>query len=259
MSGPVDSRPEPPGWAGCRVVAHRGACRRAPENTLAAFSAALELGAQAIELDVQRTRDGELVVIHDETVDRTTDGSGPVRELSLAEIRSLDAGSWFRPAFAGERVPTLSEVIRTVRGKACLNVEIKGGPNPGVAPDDDIAGQVLELLRAEDFLGQVLISSFNHEILARVRALDAAVPIAVLYLRHHSHALEVAARVGAQALHPFFASVTPGMVRAAHRRGLRVNPWTVDSPWVGRLLFSFGADAIITNQPSVLALAGRRT
>ncbi|HKX16797.1 MAG TPA: glycerophosphodiester phosphodiesterase family protein, partial [bacterium] len=147
-------------------VAHRGASREAPENTLAAFHLALDAGAAAIECDVQRTRDGRLVVIHDQTVDRTTDGRGAVGGLAFEDLRRLDAGRWFGPGFAGERVPSLDEVLALVRGRAFVLLEIKHGP----VFYDGIERQVAEALRRLGMPAAALVMSFDHPAVRAMRA-----------------------------------------------------------------------------------------
>lgn len=151
-------------WA----IAHRGAMLEAPENTLAAFRRAIELGADLIELDVHQTADGHVVVIHDETVDRTTDGSGIVLAMSLQELRCLDAGSWTGPQFAGERVPTLLEVLELTRGQVGLVIEIKAGStrHPG------IEAAIVQLLQATGRVDDVVLISADDEAIKEVRRLD---------------------------------------------------------------------------------------
>jgi glycerophosphoryl diester phosphodiesterase len=135
------------------VVGHRGTRRFAPENTLAAFDKAIELGARSIEIDVRMTRDGEFVIMHDPWVDRTTDGTGLVSQMTLAEIRKLDAGSWFSPSFAGERVPTLREALRAVKGRAAVDIDFKSGP-------DNSAELITQILDEEGFDDGTLVTVF---------------------------------------------------------------------------------------------------
>lgn len=147
------------------IVAHRGASAMAPENTLAAFRAAVELGADAIELDVQRTADGQLIVMHDPTVDRTTDGRGPLAAHSLAALKALDAGGWFGPQFAGERLPTLQEAVNVIEEKAGLFIEIKQGP----VFDDSIETAVAAVIQDAGLTARCEISSFDHFTVRRMK------------------------------------------------------------------------------------------
>jgi glycerophosphoryl diester phosphodiesterase len=232
-------------------LAHKGASHEAPANTLAAFLLAQELGADGVELDVQLSRDGKVVVIHDDTVDATTDGHGPVREKTLAELKALDAGSLFDPVFAGQRIPTLQEVVDAVGQGLRINIELKTES----AKDDGLAAAVVHLVEENDLLDRVVVSSFNPLALWRVRRLNPWIPLGMLYdeglpfflrrpwLRH---------LVRPAALHPEGAMVDAAYVRWARSRGYRVHTWTVDDP--GRMwqLVQAGVDLIITNRPDVL-------
>jgi glycerophosphoryl diester phosphodiesterase len=155
------------------VVAHRGAPHQAPENTLASFAAALAIGVDAIELDVHLSRDGHLVVIHDERLERTTDGRGLVHEWTLAELKALDAGGWFGSAFAGERIPTFDEALALIGRRAAVQVEIKGRT-------DGVAEATVAALRARGLLDTAMVTSFHLDRLPRVRALAPGVAIGAL-------------------------------------------------------------------------------
>ena len=151
------------------VIAHRGASSYAPENTLAAFDLALQMGARHIELDVDMTSDGHVVVIHDDTVDRTTNGSGPVTGHTLAALRALDAGSWFGAAFAGAQIPTLDEVLARYQGRAHVHTEIKGHTT-------DLSHRTADLVRHHRMSDQVTITSFQRVRLEEVRAYAPELP-----------------------------------------------------------------------------------
>ncbi|MDW8069282.1 MAG: glycerophosphodiester phosphodiesterase [Anaerolineae bacterium] len=231
-------------------IAHRGASAVAPPNTLAAFRRAADLGADGVELDVHLSADGVPVVIHDFTVDATTDGSGRVRDLPLAALKALDAGSRFDPAFAGERIPTLEEVFAEVGGRLLVNVELKSMPGndyPG------LEAAVAALIRRHGLTNRVLVSSFNPFALRRFRREMPEVPIGFLY---ETAPLSCAARLAAalvglrpQAVHPWWRMITPQTVRWAHARGRRIVAWTVDDPAAIARLAAWGVDAIITNHP----------
>jgi len=238
-------------------IGHRGASAETPENTLAAFRRALEVGADGLELDLHLTRDGEVVVIHDDRVDRTTDGRGFVHEMSLAGLRRLDAGSWFnrrcpdraRPAFAGAPVPTLQEVFDLARPVgAVLYLEIKHGP--GYRPA--LVERVLAGLAQNRYAARAVIECFDHTVLAGVTRHNPALSICPLFEAGSAGVLVVAAALGAPELAPHWTLVSPELVQAAHAAGRRVTAWTADDPAVMRALVAAGADAVITNFPSRL-------
>jgi glycerophosphoryl diester phosphodiesterase len=219
-------------------IAHRGASGSEPENTLRAFARALEMGATWLELDVRLVHD-RLLVIHDDTLDRTTSGSGPLARRSLAELRALDAG-------LGERVPFLEEVLELARGRARLNVELKG---PGAA------GPTVRLLQREVaagrwWHGQLLVSSFEWDALAEVRRLDPALPVAPLVGKGAGgEVLETAARLEAVAIHVSRWSARSRLVNAAHGRDLAVRVFTVNRAWEYDLMARLGVDGIFTDFP----------
>jgi glycerophosphoryl diester phosphodiesterase len=226
-------------------IAHRGASGRAPENTHAAFAAALDLGAEAIELDCQLSADGELVVIHDETLDRTTDGRGPVGDRSAAELARLDAGSWFAAEFRGERIPRLADVLAQLRGHGTLNVEIKSARDLGV-----IEPKLAALVAAEHATEWVVFSSFHP---AGVRNMRAAAPWARLGVLCDQEplpdGLALAVELGAEVLIPGRRWVDGRVLAAAHARGLAVWVWTVNEPGEMRRLIALGVDAIFSDYP----------
>ena len=236
------------------VMAHRGARGLAPENTLAAFRTAIDVGADAIELDVQPCATGELVVIHDHTLDRTTNGSGPVAEATLSALRSLDAGSWFGAQYTGERIPTPGEALDLAQGRLKVNIEIK---TSGLE-DRDVEAQLVEAIRARRMEGEVLISSFNPAALLRIKTLAPGLPRALIYgsLEGFPLDLEVLALA---ALHPHHRLVHAAMVEMARSRGYAVNAWTVNEAGDMREMLSLGLDAITTDHPERLRALLPRT
>jgi glycerophosphoryl diester phosphodiesterase len=231
--------------------AHQGASHEAPGNTLAAFLLAAELGADGIELDVQLTRDGEIVVIHDLTLEATTDGRGRVSSQTLAELRELDAGSWFDPAFAGQEIPTLQEVVEAVGHQLLLNVELKTTR----LGDDGLADAVVRLLEENHLLDRVVVSSFNPLAIWRVRRLNPWISIGLLYAPDTPLLLRrpwMRHWVRPDALHPHYTSVDAGYVQWARKKGYRVHTWTVDDRKEMERLIQAGADIIITNRPDLL-------
>ncbi len=236
------------------IIAHRGDSEQRPENTLASFASALEAGADIVELDVQLTRDGHAVVIHDPSLDRTTNGSGRVAELTLPQLRSLSAGypSRFGDAFAGERVPTLGEALAFLKGRARARIEIK--PE---SVDDDAAGGVealcIEAVRRAGMASEVALISFEPRALLRCRELAPELKRGHLFL--HATPDEVVA--GARAVEcdlvmPEKRMLSDGLVRRLHEARLNVATWVVDDPEELRALLRYELFAVASNRPGVL-------
>jgi len=225
------------------VWAHRGASAVAPENTMAAFRAAEAAGADGIELDVHLSRDGVPVVLHDETLERTTDGRGPVGAVSLAQLRQLDAGAWFDPAFAGERLPTLEEVFVWASDRLRLNVEIKAA-EAGLA--------VVELLRNNPRV-RILVSSFDHGMLEQLRRHAPELPLAFLVdSPFWRRAVRRAVQCRAESLHPRYDLLSHPLLAACRRQGLAVHCWTVDRPEESASLRRRGVAGVFTNDPALI-------
>lgn len=223
--------------------AHRGASCCAPENTMTAFASAVESGCDGIELDIHLTRDGIPVVIHDETLQRTTDSCGPVAARTWQQLRQLDAGSWFAAEFAGESIPSLEEVLQAFGGRLRLNLEIKEF-RAGMA--------VLELLGHYPS-AQIVVSSFNDDLLQRLRSTNAQLPIAVLFdSGNWRQAVQIAQGLSACAFHPAVNLVTRPMIAACVHAGLPVSVWTVDRACVARSLVRAGISGLFTNDPATL-------
>jgi glycerophosphoryl diester phosphodiesterase len=220
----------------------------APENTLAAFVKAMDMGAHMSELDIHQSRDGELIVIHDAQVSRTTDGAGAVSELTLADIKKFDAGTWFGPQYAGERVPTLQEVIDLVRGRMALNVEVKAGQE-GLYPG--IIDRLIDHVVKNGLEEGLVVSSFRQEYLLELRSKAPRVRAALLYSKPFAEPWREAAEQGWD-LHPNASAVDGELIKEAHSRGITVRAWTVNEPEVMRQLIDLGVDAIITNFPDRL-------
>jgi glycerophosphoryl diester phosphodiesterase len=225
------------------IWAHRGASAVAPENTMAAFRAAAAAGADGIELDVHLSREGAPVVIHDETVERTSDGRGAVARKTLAQLQRLDAGGWFAPAFAGETVPTLEAVFAWAADRLLLNVEIKA-VSAGLA--------VVELLRAYPQV-RVLISSFNHTLLEQLRLQNPDLPLGFLVdTRFWRRAVRRAVGCRAESVHPRFDLLSRPLLAACQRHGLAVHCWTVDHPDACIALRRRGVAGVFTNDPALI-------
>jgi glycerophosphoryl diester phosphodiesterase len=230
------------------VFAHRGACKVAPENTLPAFEAAIRSGADGVELDVQYSSDGHLVVIHDLTLEALTNGTGRVTAHPLAALRVLDAGSHFGPEFAGTRIPLLNEVLDLVRGKLLVNVELK-------VPDRGSAGlgaEVVKTVRAHGMADQVVISSFNPFELRKAKTVGPEIECALLV----AHDLPGWMRWGvtrrysrADGVHPESVMVDMAYAAWARNAHLPLRVWTVDDEAEMRRLIALGVDAVITDLP----------
>jgi glycerophosphoryl diester phosphodiesterase len=232
-----------------KIFAHRGCSAVAPENTMSAFRKAIEVGADGVELDVQRSRDGEIVVIHDETVNRTTNGSGWIYDLTLAEMKRLDSGSWFSPRFAGEMIPTLSEVLTLFEPTSMwLNIELKNNK----VPYAHIEEQVVDRIEYFGLQDRVILSSFNHQRLHHLHLYRPTWQLAALYNLILFEPWSYARHLGVTALHPFYRTVTAEMINGCHQHGIAVRPYTVDEPDVMVRLLQYEADAIISNVPDRL-------
>jgi glycerophosphoryl diester phosphodiesterase len=231
------------------VIAHRGASGTRPENTLASFRHAEALGAHMVELDVQLSRDGAVVVIHDWTLGRTTGARGRVASRTLAELQALDAGAWFAPGFRGERIPTLQQVLDAIT--LPINVELKARGEDGL---EARASEVVEAAGAER---RVVYSSFHPESLVRLRRRSPSAAIAVLTSEHRlAPALRLAGRVGATALHIRKDGVAPGEVHAAVTQGLQVRAWTVNDPEEFARLADAGVSGVFTDFPERFLQSG---
>jgi glycerophosphoryl diester phosphodiesterase len=224
-------------------IAHRGASAEFPENTLTAFDAAIAAGADVCELDVQRSADGALIVMHDDSVERTTDGKGKVAALKLETIKRLDAGAWFASRFAGEGVPLLGEVFELAHGRCALNVELK-------APE--VAAQVCDLIGEWHAEQSTVISSFDWQALTLVRRIAPELRVGLLASRGPARILGAAVKMKAAAINPSFELITAEYCARAHRQGLAIYAWTVDDPAQMRRLIVAGADGIMTNHPKRL-------
>lgn len=236
------------------IWAHRGASLAAPENTIPAFELAFAQGADGIELDVQRSRDGVLVVCHDESIDRTSNGSGAIAGLTLGQLRRHDFSNG-RSGYVRVPIPLLAEVLELVHGTdRVVNIELKNSTvrYPGIEE------QVESLVTAFGLTDQVWYSSFNHLSLQRLAELGSRVGRGVLYVEPMVRPWLYANSFGATALHPMAATVDAELIASAHEAGVRVHPWTVDDPQAIRALAAAGADAVITNVPQVArrALSG---
>ena len=231
------------------VIAHRGASGTRPENTLVSFRHAEALGAHMVELDVQLSRDGAVVVIHDWTLSRTTGVRSRVATRSLAEMEELDAGAWFAPDYRGERIPTLQQVLGAIT--LPVNVELKA------RGEDGLEARAFDVVEAAGAADRVVYSSFHPESLLRLRQRSPSAAIAVLTSeRRLARALRLAGRVGATALHIRKDGVAPGEVRAALAQGLEIRAWTVNDPEEFARLADAGVSGVFTDFPERFLQSG---
>jgi glycerophosphoryl diester phosphodiesterase len=234
------------------VISHAACKGHAPENTLAGIRAALELSSDAIEIDVHTTSDGVPVLLHDDTLDRTTDGRGGVRTMALADVQRLDAGARrFGDRFAGEHVPTLEQVLERTRGRALLVIEIK---------QRAIEREVVDVVRRMGAAGDVMVWSFQPSVVGRVRELAPEIPCGQLWSERDpdpEKMCAVALAQNAQAVCPNHTFVTDALLRRALRRGLRVFTWTPDDPSEIARLHDLGVDGICSNFPERVHAAFR--
>ena len=239
----------------CWLVGHRGAMGHAPENTFASFNLAHHLGAEFVECDVHLSKDKRVVVIHDERVDRTTDGHGFVKDLTLQQIKKLDAGSWHSKKFKGERVPTLEELLLWAKKQIShrrfqmgVAIEIKNHP----VRYPEIAERVIETLVQTGMESRVVLISFDHGAVKEAKAVNEKVATGILYDKALADPCKRALQMKADALFPRGNLVTKRLVQKAHKEGLAVATWTVNEPREMKRIIACGADAIATNFPERL-------
>lgn len=225
------------------ITAHRGSSAQAPENTRAAFHLAVLDGCDAIELDVQTCADGTVVVMHDRDLRRVAGDPRRLEDLAWIELQRVDVGRGFQARFAGERIPTLSDVLAWARDRVKLNIELKyNRPDPALAP------AVLGLLRAHCMLDQCVITSFNAAAMQAVRASEPAARTGLILTTPGPDVFGVAMDIVSVAK----AAATPDFIRAAHHAGRAVHVWTVNEPATLQYLIEAGADNVITDQPDRL-------
>ena len=228
-------------------VGHRGAKGHAPENTMLSFMMGADMGVTAVETDVHLSKDGEVVLIHDHTVDRTTDGHGFVKDMTLAELKKLDAGSWYDARFAGERIPTLTELLAWAKDRVGVAIEIKNGPiyYPGIAE------KTIRLVREHGMERQVILISFDHFVLREAKQIAPEIATGILYVGGLVDAVAAARAALADALHPHWSFVTPELVRTVHEAGLAISPWNPNDLPTLRMLSQMGVDSVGTDYPEL--------
>lgn len=229
--------------------AHRGASGYYPENTMVAFEKAMEMGCTGFETDVQVTKDGVLVIIHDEMVDRTTDGVGWIKDYTYNELIKLDAGSWKSKEFSAARIPTLEEFISLVKDKdLIINLELK----TGIVLYEGIEEKVIDLIYKNKMEKKVILSSFNHYSVVRCKEISKELKTGLLYSDGLYKPYNYAIATGADAIHPNFRAINDDIIRESKAAGVEVNLYTVNEEKDMRRFFKLGVGGIITNYPDKL-------
>lgn len=239
---------------GFTIIAHRGASAYYPENTLASFDGAIQLGAEMVELDVQLSRDGEVIVFHDETLSRCTDGRGRTAAHTLSELKKLDAGIRFGAEFRGTRIPTLEEALSFCDGKIAVNIEIKAGVVTGTVTGG-IEEKCLNIVEKAGMGRHVVFSSFDPRALRHLREIDKNSAVAVLYdKKHHGSQLpsEITAMFEADSFNCKQREISRKWLDDFRRKGISVNVYTVNEARGMRRLLGAGVEGIFTNRPDVL-------
>ena len=237
------------------LVGHRGAMGHAPENTLSSFVLAQKMGAEFVECDVHLSKDKRCIVMHDEGVERTTNGLGLIRDLTVKQIRNLDAGSWFSRKFKGEKVLTLDELLLWTKKQSSLSgfqlgmaIEIKNEPVRYLAIEENVIGSVVKA----GMESRVILISFDHGVVKRAKAANRKIAAGILFDRPLNDPFQRARDVRADALFPRRHLVTRDLVQKAHKKGLAVATWTVNEVREMKKILACGVDAMATNYPDVL-------
>lgn len=218
------------------ITGHRGAAKLEPENTCLSIQKAIDLGVDQIEIDVHLTRDQQLVIIHDQTVDRTTDGRGAVSDFSLQEIKQLDAGK-------GERIPTLQEVVNVIQSRVILQVELKGPKT---------SQPVVSLIEKNGIENEVILTSFVHDRLRKVRQLNSDIALGALWSTPPDNVCQQALEIGVEAIHIQHQNIDGNLVRDAHLHGLKIRAWNPDTVQEIQKMIDLEVDAVGSNRPDLL-------
>lgn len=243
-----------PYWTGkfpIMVIAHRGFSGVAPENTLTAFQKAIEIGSDMIEFDIHLSKDGKVVVLHDETLERTTNGQGRVVDYTLKELKKFDAGSWFAPNFSGDKIPTLKEVLELAKGRVLVNIEIKN-PTHGKYEITELAEQALVEVKKAGMIRHVIFSSFNPASLEWIQKKEPRVWVALLFHRPWNSITEVTGGKDYSVLNLRNIHLTKQKTRRIHEEGIKVNVYTVNSEEELGQFVNWGVNGLITNYPDRL-------
>ncbi len=229
------------------VLGHRGAKGLAPENTIASMKEAIKYNVDLIEIDVQLSKDGKVIVMHDATVDRTTDGTGYVKDLTSSEIKKLDAGVKFNPKFKNEKVPFLEEVIEFLKNypNVRLNIEIKNGP----VFYPKIEEKVAEIINDYNYHNSAIVSSFDHIALKNIKEIDSRIYTGLLFMSRLYNLEKYVEELQLSAIHPMWFYLTEDIVKSMHKNDIAVNTWIIDDMSLYKKFASIGIDSFGTNYP----------
>ncbi|MCM3637008.1 glycerophosphodiester phosphodiesterase [Sporosarcina luteola] len=231
------------------IFAHRGASGNFPENTIAAFMEAARLPVFGVEFDVHMTADGELVVIHDESIDRTSDGTGYVKDMSLAELKKHDFGNWFSPEFLGETIPTLADVLEVFDSTDHkLNIELKSD----IFPYEGMVEKVLDLIAERQMESRIIISSFDHSAISTVKRFNPQIETAALFMEVLVHPMDYLNKIPTDALHILFPAALRPTIAEVINSGMPVRTFTVNDKTYAQTLKQAGVQAIFTDYPEKL-------
>jgi glycerophosphoryl diester phosphodiesterase len=229
--------------------AHRGASAYYPENTMLSFEKAIEMGCTGIETDVQLTKDGVLVLIHDELVDRTTNGEGFVKDYPYNELNKLDAGCWKSKEFTGLKIPTVEELLLLTKDKnIIINFEIKNG----IVMYEGIEQKLIDLIYKHKMERKVIFSSFNHYSMAKCNKLSKEISTGLLYMEGLYKPYNYAKTVGANAIHPHFNALNEEVIKKTQKHRVKINVFTVNDKKQMIFFLDMKVDGIITNYPDIL-------
>ncbi len=243
----------------CKIISHRGANKYAPQNTIPAFEKSVQIGTDGFETDVHITKDGQLVLCHNYTIDKTSNGKGKIAEKTLAELESYDFGGYFSPKFKNTKIPTVDEFLTFVETTdiSVLNIELKSP----VENETAIVRETIRLVKEHGLFDKLIISSFDPKLLVEAKEIDESTKTGFLYSpskknsytnRLISKPIEYAKSIGVDAIHPMYIFVDEKLVKNAHEAGIMVNPWTVDGVKTIEKMINCGVDGIITNFPDVV-------
>lgn len=239
-----------------KIFAHRGSKGTHPENTMSAFKEALRIGADGVEFDVQLTKDNQVVVIHDETVDRTTTGTGYVKDYTLAELQQLDAGIKFDSAFIGERIPTLEEVLALYQPTSFLiNIELKND----LFRYEGMEEKVIAFVRQYQLEDRVILSSFNHDCIAYLQTLNTSIELALLYDTYDEQVIIDMNNKEQTSFHPNGSLLTKEIIEEAHKHQLTIRTYTINKVEDMLTAYHLGVDAIFTDFPEQALQIARAT
>lgn len=235
------------------VIAHRGACKVAPQNTIPAFQKAIEMGCDGFENDVHLTKDGFVVVCHDHEIDETSNGTGFIADYTLEELREFDFGSYFSQEFAGTKIPTIDEFLDLCGGLKVVNIEIKAPKQKGT----DLVRKTIDKVKEFGLFDKLIISCFDKDVLIECKEVDSKTRTGILYSMEcpypeiYDDPVAFAKKINADALHPLGVFVNEDYIADCHKAGLIVNPWTIDKPYAIERLRDWGSDGVITNYPDL--------